>query len=361
LYRAGSLGSLWSVRSVFSRSRRGFAGVALLVWACGASNVPAPAAAQPRRPGPASLRSPATLGAPRRPGAIGAANVTRVKKLWEVAAGGRGRAVAVSRKLQRVAFSSGSPIRLYAFHSGKQVGSTATCPDVIRGGLGFVDDKLLVVCESDVRLYERGKPSAPTVKVSSAKITAAAIAWPRLALGHHDGVVRVYGLDGSPTVEIPVPGPPIDVKSLALTQDGTRVAVAWVQGSIWWWELSNPQSYHKLVRHERESDTVAFSSDGSLLAEEGRSFFTTVWEFGASPAERAQIRNGSWVKRILFTRDSKWLVRGGSDGLELAEIDGPRRVALDTRGSVEDVAVDEYASALAAVDRDGRLTFWAPR
>ena len=43
--------------------------------------------------------------------------------------------------------------------------------------------------------------------------------------------------------------------------------------------------------------------------------------------------NGTWVKRILFTRDDRWLVRGGSDGLEIAEISGPRRVACSRSGS----------------------------
>ena len=76
---------------------------------------------------------------------------------------------------------------------------------------------------------------------------------------------------------------------------------------------------------------------------------------------KRKIRNGAWLKRIRFTSDAKWLVRGGSDGLELAQIDGPRRVVLDTRGAVEDVALDEHGATIAAVDRDGRLTVWAPR
>ena len=67
------------------------------------------------------------------------------------------------------------------------------------------------------------------------------------------------------------------------------------------------------------------------------------------------------MKQIRFTPDGKWLARGGSDGLELAEIAGPKRVALDTRGAVEDVAFDEQSGVLAAADRDGRLTVWAVR
>ena len=342
--------------------RRVVAILAPVVWACGAGQAPAPAAAQPRAAAASSAPRSGARSARRQLAAIGDENVTRLQRKWEVAAGGFGRAVAVNRKLRRVAYSAGSLIRLYDTGSGKPAGTIRTCTDLIRGGMSFEQSRLFVVCEEGVRIYEGTKPSAQKLPIHNTRVSAAAYAWPRLALGHHDGVVRIYGLDGSPTVEIPVPGPPIDVKSLALTRDGTKIAVAWIQGSIWWWETARPGTPHKLVRNDNESDTVAFNQDGSLFAEEGRTNFTTVWRFGGDPATRhAEVKNGDWVKRILFTRDAKWLVRGGSDGLEAAEIDGPRRVMLDARGNVEDVALDEDGATLAAADRDGRLTYFAVR
>ena len=341
----------------FACALRKAALAAPLVLACGG---PQRASAEPSRP-LASVGSPAVLAAPRVPAAVGAANAERVKKRWEAAIGGFGRAVAMHRGLGRVAVSSGSPIRLYDFASGKPAGKLATCDDVVRGGLGFAGKKLVVVCGSGVRLYDaRTLKRVEGPDVHESRITASALSWPRLAVGHYDGVVRIYGLDGSATIEIPVPGPPIDVKSLALAPDGQSVAVAWVQGSIWWWKTAEPTVHYRLVRHSNESDSVAFNGDGTLLVEEGEPSFTTVWSFGDKPAQKAKIRNGDWIKRVLFTRDSKWLIRGGSDGLELAEIDGPRRVALDTRGRVEDVALDEHGASVAAVDRDGRLTLWSP-
>jgi hypothetical protein len=233
---------------------------------------------------------------------------------------------------------------------------------VLRGGIGYAGQRLVVVCEAALEVYDGAKLARlPAPKLAPAAATAVAIAGGRVAVGHRDGVVRIYSLEGAPAIEIAVPGPPIDVKSLDVTRDGSRVAVAWVQGSIWWWHTARATEPHDLVRHESESDALAFSDDGALLAEEGRQNFTTVYAFGDKPAAKASLRNGAWVKRLRFTRDGKWLVRGGSDGLELAEIAGPRRVALDTRGAVEDVALDEHASTLAAADRDGRLTVWTAR
>jgi len=326
-------------------------------WACSAS-VPAAADARPKaRSKPAQAAAPAAV-----PAAISAHNAERVKLQWEADAGGAGRAVGLHRGLARVVVAAGPSVWVYDLRTGKRTGSLPACREVLRGGIAFSANKLVVACESGLELYDAAKLtrlSAP--KIAAAPATAVAIVGSRVAIGHRDGVARIYSLDGVPAIEIAVPGPPIDVKSLDVTQDGSRLVVAWVQGSIWWWHTGQPAEPHDLVRRDNESDSVAFSSDGSLLAEEGRNNFTTIWSFAQKPAEKGSLRNGAWVKRLRFTRDGKWLVRGGSDGLELAEITGPRRVALDSRGAVEDVAFDESAAMLAAADRDGRLTVWAPR
>ncbi len=336
----------------------------MLAAACGAGNAAGPAEAAPRHARkPAKHTAHASAARAALPPVIGAADAEHVKLAWETAVGGFGKGVAVDSAIRRVAASSGSPVLLYDLVTGKPAGSLRTCKDVIRGGVAFVGHKLLVVCESGLELFDPvklAKLHAP--RVNPSKVTAASVAWPRLALGHHDGVIRIYGLDGSPTIEIPVPGPPVDVKSLALDPAGKRVAVAWVQGSIWLWDTSSPASPQKLVRHESEADAIAFSDDGAWLAEEGEPAHTVVWSLAASPpSERAKLKNGEWIKRLIFTHDGKWLVRGGSDGLELAEIDGPRRVALDTTGKVEDVATDARGAVLAAIDRKGRLTVWRVR
>jgi dipeptidyl aminopeptidase/acylaminoacyl peptidase len=316
-----------------------------------------PAAARPE----ASTAARRTSAAPA-PLAISSRTADRVKLRWEAAPGGAGSSVAVSRALDRVAYSNGPEVLLFALGSGKPVDAgLVTCSPVIRGGLAFRDRQLVVVCQGAVKLRDAaGTPR--DLPITAAPVTAAALAGDRLALAHRDGVVRIYPLAGGAPVEIPVPGPPIDVKSLALTADGARLAVAWVQGSIWWWDTAAPAAPHDLVRHDRESDTLCFSRDGTLLAEEGESFYTTVWsDLAGTPTAKARLRNGSWVKRLLFTQDGAWLVRGGSDGLELAEIAGPKRVVLDDRGSVEDVALSEDGTTLAAADREGRLTVWAVR
>jgi WD40 repeat protein len=335
--------------------RHALAAIALLALACGARSGGSPAAAQPKP------RAPKPAVAPRAAAPFGAANADRVKLLWEAAAGGRARAVALDRALGRVAFASEEGVRAYELSSGRQLAATKPCSEILHRGLAFVGGKLLVACDASIELLEPNKlQKLAPLAIHASKLTAISVAFPRVAAGHRDGVVRIYSLDGKPTIEIPVPGPPIDVKSLALTRDGSRIAVAWTQGSIWWWDTLKPEVPNDLVRHESESDALAWSRDGALLAEEGARHQTTIWSFQSTPSHAAKLKNGAWIKDFCFSHDGKWLARAGSDGLELAELAGPRRVALDTRAAVEDVALDERGAILAAADRDGRLTVWAP-
>lgn len=341
------------------------AALMLAALACSAAAPPASAAPKKgegaKRPKSGAMKSaPAARPAATR---IVATSAERVKKVWEVAAGGYGRAVAVSLALRKVAFANKESVSLFDLQTGKPAGEVNRCRDVVHAGLGFVGTDLVIVCEKSVVVVDGKKlGSRPAPAVSSARISAARLEGTRLVLAHRDGVIRIHDLAAGSKLEITVPGPPIDVKSLALTRSGDRLAVAWVQGSIWWWDVASPGAGHDLVRHESESDALAFDPKGTLLAEEGAPKTTTLWSFaGDKPTEKQGIRNGNWVKQLLFTPDGKWLVRAGSEGLELAEIAGPKRVALDTRGPVEDVAFDENAMYLAAADRDGRLTLWAPR
>jgi WD40 repeat protein len=252
-------------------------------------------------------------------------------------------------------------VRLFDLSTGKGGKRLDTCFDVVRSGVFFHQGELFIVCATGIDRYDvaHGKRLAALAAHESA-ITAATLVGDKLAVGHHDGVLRIYDLAGGEPIEIPVPGPPVDVKSMALSPDGKILAVAWVQGSIWWWRTDQVGTFQRLVRHDNESDTVAFSGDGGLFAEEGKSHFTTIWSVGEQPRALGEVKNGAWVKRILFLRGASWIARGGSDGLELAEVRGPKRIVLDTAGKVEDISLDEHGSVLAAVDRMGRLTLWGP-
>lgn len=334
-------------------TRRALGLLSALALACGSGSASRPAVAEPRPTAPVVKRASAV---------IDGKSAERVKLAWEAASGGYARAVAVSRTLGRVAFASRTHVALYELDSGKPLGRSEPCAEVVHTGLGFVRGRLHVVCDDRVVSFATKQLTAiEAPKVHESRSTAAVFRGHFLALGHRDGVIRVYDLHSGARREIVVPGPPIDVKSLALTSDGRRVAVAWVQGSVWWWDVTAPDQPHQLVRHDSESDALAFSQGGARLAEEGARNTTTLWELSEPPKVVAQLKNGDWIKQLEFTRDDQWLARGGSDGLELAEVGGPRRVVLEAQGRVEDLALDESGSVLVAGDRDGRLTVWMTR
>lgn len=295
--------------------------------------------------------------------AIDGQHPERIKLSWQTEIGGRGVAVGVERQSGRVAAAAeGGPVKLYDFRSGKSAGVSASCTQVLRGSLYLVLGKLVVVCANKLEIYQlRGMKELPAPTLAESRATASTLAWPWLAVGHHDGVLRIYNLLDQSVREIAVPGPPIDVKSLALTKDGTTLAVAWIQGSIWWWKLPQPGENaaepQRLERYENESDTLAFDPSGKWLAEEGEKGHTGIWAFDGTPSKRYQRKNGAWVKRMWFSQDGSWLLRGGSHGVDLVEVAGVGSTSLSS-GLVEDLALDSDFTSLAAVDRDGRLSLW---
>ncbi len=265
----------------------------------------------------------------------------------------------MDREADLVAYSDGSSVQLYRLSQQELTKEVSPCPEVLRGGLKVRAGALVVACTDRIAYLD---PTTGEVRgrlaTHKAPMTAVAFQAGWVAAGHRDGVVRIYSLSESSVREIHVPGPPVDVKALALSPDGRIVVVAWVQGSIWWWSLDEPERHHELRRYEREADALAFSGDGTLLVEEGEERQTSVWRFAAPPTLQVQLRQGEWVKCFLVTPDAEWLVRAGSEGIDLAEIRGPRRIELDARAPVEDAAFDEGATIIAAADRAGRLTLF---
>ncbi len=304
------------------------------------------------------------LGKPANPAAlaIDGSQPHRIVKAWEVNLGGRGVAVAVSRSASRVAAAvADSPVKLYDTRTGKALGASASCTDVLRSGVYLAASRLIVACGSRVEQYQlRDLKELSRLEFEpEQRAVAVTLSWPWLAVGHHDGVLRIYDLVGGGVREIEVPGPPIDVKSLALSHDGQRLAVAWVQGSIWWWSIDAPEQPNRLVRYENESDALAFDRSGRLLAEEGEANLTRVWAL--DEAKPAHLRaHGAWIKSLWFTARGDWLVRGGSHGLDLVELAGEGTLSL-ANGLVEDVALDDDGASLAAVDREGNLRLWVGR
>ena len=308
-----------------------------------------------------------TTGSSARPVTVGArvvpitsANAQRVQKRWEAATNSWGHAVAVHRGIGRVAASTGSSTTIFELRDGSTVGSLAPSCSVVAHGLGFGDGKLAVVCEHELALFDaRSLAKVQSINVDADEVKAAAVLWPRAALAHDDGVIRVYRLDGGPTIEIPVPGPPLEVKSLAISKDGAKIAVAWVQGSLWWWETARPAAFHALDRYSTQINAMRFDDGGRKLASEGASFETNVWSFQSpQPIKQSNVRTGSWVNGLRFTKDGRWLAVGGSDGLHLSEVGGTQRVDLDRGASIEDVDMDEQGSVIVTTDRSGVVRCW---
>jgi hypothetical protein len=309
---------------------------------------------------PRAVRAAPSAAPPAKPKPvpITAANVAKVERLWRVAGGSWGHAVAASHSLNRAALSASSEAQMVELATGKPVGKvTEGCGRVLRHGMGFGGGNLVLACEDRLDVIDATTlAKVKTIRIEPSKVKAVSVAWPRVALAHEDNVLRIYSLDGAAERQIPIPGPPVEVTSLSLSRDGERLAVGWTQGSVWWWETQKPDNPHKVAKGNSHVSAVSWNRDGTLLAEESPSFTVAAWRVGPPQVSLATFKVGSWTNGTVFTSDDKWLFYGGSDGLSVGEIGGAgvRQIA-GRDDSVEDLATDEDGVFLLATDRSGNL------
>ena len=137
--------------------------------------------------------------------------------------------MAASRALGRAAISASGDTQLFDLATGVRAGKTTEgCSRVLHHGLGFGGGNLVIACEDKLEVLDAtALTKVKSVRIEPSKVQAASVSWPRVALAHEDGVIRIYSLDGAAERQIAVPGPPIEVTSLALSRDGERVAVGW--------------------------------------------------------------------------------------------------------------------------------------
>ena len=320
------------------------------------------AAAQlPASPSRAATSASATVSTKKRPVPLTAANAGKTARLWRAEGGSWGHAIAVSRALGRVAVSGGSETQLFELATGNPAGKISEgCGRVLHRGLGFGGGNLVLACEDKLDVIDAAsRTKIKSVRIEPSKVQACAIAWPRVALAHEDGVIRIYSLDGAAERQVPVPGPPIEVTSLALSRDGERVAVGWTQGSVWWFETQKPSEPHKVAKGSSHVSAVAWSHDGALLAEGSPSFHVAVWKTGPPSANVGTFKVGSWTNGLAFTQDGTWLFHGGSDGFAVGEVGGTAAHELAGHAdAIEDVAIDEAGIHVVTTDRDGHVDAW---
>ncbi|HEX8200095.1 MAG TPA: WD40 repeat domain-containing protein, partial [Isosphaeraceae bacterium] len=158
----------------------------------------------------------------------------------------------------------------------------------------------------------------------------------RLASCSNDRTVRLWEVASGASEAVHKIPEPLQAMDVAFSKDGRLVAAAlgdersagrgrtgapvreqppegWRPGVVRTWDVASGEAKADLRGHEDRARTIAFSSDGTLLASGGYDATVRLWDI-ASGAERAVLRgHGGNVYDVAFAPDGRTLATCGVD------------------------------------------------
>ncbi|MEU1606393.1 nSTAND1 domain-containing NTPase [Micromonospora matsumotoense] len=186
-----------------------------------------------------------------------------------------------------------------------------------------------------------------------------------IATSSTDGTVRLWQTPPGPVLT----GPQDAVFSIAYSPDGTRLAVASRDETVRFWDVSRPTAPKSLGSPLRSpvgdafSGTMAFGPGGRLLAVGTRTGRVQVWalpERGRPSLVRTLVSGSALVQSVAFSTDGGLLAAGG-DNHRITLWDGSgRRIGSRQIGAtiVLTVTFSPDGRLLASAGSDGVVRLW---
>jgi RNA polymerase sigma factor (sigma-70 family) len=137
-----------------------------------------------------------------------------------------------------------------------------------------------------------------------------AAAPPQAGAGKPAGKTSAAPAPAAWAVRIVLEGHADDVYALAYSRDGTRLATASRDGTVFVWDAATGKKLAALAGHQRAVHAVAFNRDGDVVATAGDDNTARLWD-AATGRERHQLEHHHPVAVVAFTPDGKTLLTGG--------------------------------------------------
>jgi WD40 repeat protein len=192
--------------------------------------------------------------------------------------------------------------------------------------------------------------------------------------GAHIGVVLVDVTDprnpGPPrTVPITLPGQPQSISAVAISDDGSRLAVTTSAGFEVWniagWRDTAPTRVAAVADVGRV-DTVAFARGAARLATAGEDGIIRVWDYGGGHWRRVATVSGHVgpVAALAYLPGGRMLASAGEDRTvrlwrtPTGAVPSPITTFAGHDASVRGLAVSADGHILASADDNGRVFLW---
>ena len=107
-----------------------------------------------------------------------------------------------------------------------------------------------------------------------------------------------------------------DVGCLALSHDGSRVAIGCADGSIWVWNHLTNKKECQMIGHSKNVRSVVFSYDGCHLVSGSVDMTVRIWDCHTGNEIRSY-QHSDWVTCVAFSRDDSRVAIGSRDGIQI--------------------------------------------
>ncbi|MCU0689922.1 MAG: protein kinase [Polyangiaceae bacterium] len=178
--------------------------------------------------------------------------------------------------------------------------------------------------------------------------------------GLRDNGVALWGLaDGKRLAKLPTLSS--TARSLAVSSDGSKLAVAGSDGNVYLWDPNTQTPLNIFRGHEQVVRSVAFSPDAKVLATTGEDGRVLVWETASGQRTTLFEEATEVFNSVAFSPNGKTLATAGRDGrVRLFDLDS-RSLSGILEGHddwVMDVAFSPDAKRLASAGADGKVVEW---
>ncbi|MFF0578294.1 nSTAND1 domain-containing NTPase [Streptosporangium saharense] len=184
----------------------------------------------------------------------------------------------------------------------------------------------------------------------------------RLAVANLDGTVRLWDTTFHHSTGHRLPGSG-DANAVAFTPDGTRLAAARADGSIRLLDTDGRQAGAPLTGHAGGVDAVAFSRDGTRLASGGSDETARVWDVVTGRQIGIPLAGHTGgIDAVAFSSDGTRLATGSWDGtVRLWDLTAHRQIGTPLTGhtgGVRTVAFSQDGARLVSGSWDGTVRLW---
>lgn len=155
-----------------------------------------------------------------------------------------------------------------------------------------------------------------------------------IATGGLDRTVRLWDTRSGEQARVLMGGHRDWVRAVAFSPDGKQLASAGDDGAVRLWDPLSGERKFRLAGHEGWVRGLCWSPDSRIVVSAGRDGFVCLWEAATLQqlARLGPFEGG--VSRVTFDLQGRWLAIGRSNGVEIWDLDGPRKAQqVDAAGA----------------------------